>query len=660
MSARQKIRVAVHIEIEWLGEDTAPAVCPNCAATVPARQYLEIDYRPPDAAHRFVLQICPLCTARFVDNTQTMDYATDELIEIGWNTYQVQLGAGVWPISAPLTRVEKPTGARMLEIGGAYGFGLDFGIRARGWNGEGFDPSPLAAFGARELGLTIHQEYFEEKDLASGPWDVVIATEVIEHIEHPPEFFALMRRALAEDGILVLTTPDAEWITPELSAGALMPLLSPGAHLVLQTQASLQAALLASGFAHVVVKRDAMSLVAYASRAPFVLNEDAAAARAMYRRYLVERAELTAPTSDLRLGFAGRGLFEAANDSDAAGAEAAWASLLPAAKQRFGLDLGNMPELPAAHEASLAELAQLMPIGLGMIFYARAMYLLGAGNSRAVALPVLRDAGAAVTALQNALARRSLTDGLSADLGRIIEGEILLCLADVGDPACVAGLVKFGDPVIGWRGFIALVNAGAMDVAQELRLAMLPEIPDDSMPDHLQRDATLSLANLALAPGRAFGIARALRLLRASADSIVLRAFTRLVNATEYATARLLLPLVEPILIKLRPPFDAAARDALFSAGILFLQTRNDWHRSVTTFARLRDALVKSTPPGTTPDTLFWPALRGELMVLHRLKRGAEVTTLLTAFIDTYPNAPDDLRSQIGSQIESRPVSAAP
>ena len=107
----------------------------------PCGQYLEIDYRPPDAAHRFVLQICPHCTARFVDNTETMDYATDELIEIGWNVYQVQLGAGVWPISAPLTRVDKPEGARLLEIGGAYGFGLDFGIRARGWQGEGYDPS---------------------------------------------------------------------------------------------------------------------------------------------------------------------------------------------------------------------------------------------------------------------------------------------------------------------------------------------------------------------------------------------------------------------------------------------------------------------------------------------------------------------------------------
>jgi SAM-dependent methyltransferase len=280
MGALNKVRIATHIEVEWLGGATAPATCPNCAFTGEVRQYLDIDYRPPNAVHHFILQICPHCGARFADNPETMDYGTEELIEIGWHNYQIQLGAGVWPITAPLTRIDKPAGAKLLEIGGAYGFGLDFGIRARGWTGEGFDPSPLAAFGARELGLYIKQDYFGEKDLARGPYDLVMATEVIEHLAHPPAFFALMRRAVAADGILLLTTPDAAWITPDLSAGALLPLLSPGAHIVLQTAESLKLALMAAGFGHVEVRRESMSLVAYASPAPFTLIEDAAARRA--------------------------------------------------------------------------------------------------------------------------------------------------------------------------------------------------------------------------------------------------------------------------------------------------------------------------------------------------------------------------------------------
>jgi SAM-dependent methyltransferase len=549
MGALNKVRIATHIEVEWLADRTAPAACPNCGFSGQVRQYLDIDYRPPDAVHHFILQICPHCGARFADNPETMDYGTEELIEIGWHVYQIQLGAGVWPITAPLTRLDKPAGAKLLEIGGAYGFGLDFGIRARGWVGEGFDPSPLAAFGARELGLEINQDYFEEKDLGRGPYDIVMATEVIEHLAHPPEFFALMRRAVAADGILLLTTPDAAWITPDLSAGALLPLLSPGAHIVLQTAESLKLALMAAGFGHVEVRREAMSLVAYASPAAFRLIEDADARRALYRRYLLERGALTTPESDLRLGYAGRGLFEAVNDGDFAAADVAWAALLPAVRQRFGLDLETMTALPAgADTADLATLARLMPLGLGMILFGRAMRLLGQKIGRAEILPMLWLAHEAAAALQAALARRSLSDGLSASILATLRTEILLCQAETGDEEATLALIALAAPgdasVIGWRGFVALVNAGAIGLAGDLQAALGLSWPPERLPADLRRDALLSLANFALAPGgdamRAFDCALGLRALGAAGDRparIILEAFTRLVNAGAYDAA---------------------------------------------------------------------------------------------------------------------------
>ena len=541
-----KIRIAAHVEVAWLQDGAAVARCPNCETLGAARRLLEIDYRPPGDAHHFVLQICGRCGARFPDNPETMDYSSDELIEIGWHTYQVQLGAGVWPITAPLTRIDKPAGARMLEIGGAYGFGLDFGIRARGWNGRGYDPSPLAEFGARELGLDIAQAYFGADDLAGGAYDVVLATEVVEHLADPPAFFRLMRAAVGADGVLLLTTPDAAWITPELPAANLMPLLSPGAHLVLQTAESLEFALRAAGFAQVLIKPEAMSLIAYASPAPFALLADAAAGRALYRRYLVERAETAAGESDLRLGFAGRGLFEAANDDDAGPAAAAWAALVPAVEARFGLDLETLRELPpGAAGASLAALGQVMPLGLGMILFGRAMQRLAAGEARGALLPLFQLVVQAVDALQGALAQRSLGDGLSANLRRAAEVESLICQADAGDAEVVAPLVALvaAEPaqiVAAWRGLVGLVNAGAFEAATALQTALGLDMPG-GLPADLRRDALMSLANLALAPGgetmRAFGYAAALRETGEPADQIFLQAFTRLVNASCYDEA---------------------------------------------------------------------------------------------------------------------------
>jgi SAM-dependent methyltransferase len=542
MVGTAKRRIAEHIEVTWLAGETAPATCPNCGAGIDAQRLLDIDYRPPDAVHRFILQRCPVCDVRFVDNPEMMDYSTDLLIEIGWNTYQVQLGAGVWPISAPLARVEKRAGARALEIGGAFGFGLDFCARARGWQGVGYDPSPLAAFGARELGLTLNQAYFTDADTKDGPWDVVIATEVIEHLPEIPPFLRLLRAALADDGVLVLTTPDAACINDELQDGLLLPLLSPGAHHVLQTETSLRVALNNAGFGHVVITRSGLTLVAYASASEFALSDDAAQARATYRHYLVERAKGTGLYSDLRLGFAGRGLFEAVNDGDWVAADTAWEALIPAVKARFGLDLETMTSLPKGTFGSdLAKLGQVMPLGLGMILFARAMRRLAAKAPRAEIEARLKQADEAIDALQEALGQRSLTDGLSGSIKDILQIELLLCGAEAGDPAAVEGLIALGDVVAGWRGFTAVVNKGAFALGQRLLDGLLGGMPGTQLPRDLRRDALISLANLYLAPGAetlsVFAVSDALSETGEDAGPIRLGGFTRLVNASRYDDA---------------------------------------------------------------------------------------------------------------------------
>ncbi|WP_297490573.1 class I SAM-dependent methyltransferase [Acidocella sp.] len=545
MTAGCRVALTPHIDIEWLDGQTGFALCPNCGALGTVPRLLDIRYCPPDPhedEHRFVMQSCPSCAVRFVDNAMMMDYSTERLIQLGWDSYQVQLGAGIWPIAAQLAALDKPAGAKVLEIGGAFGFGLDFCIRARGWDGVGYDPSPLAAFGTQELGLPLCQEYFTVRHLELGPWDVAVATELIEHVSYPVAFLLIMRRALGDTGVLILSTPDAAHIAPETPASVLLPLLSPGAHAVLQTRQSLEMALRAAGFTHIRIVADGTSLVAYASAAPFDLLRDQAARRALYRRYLVERARSTPELGDLRLGFAGRGIFEAANDGDWAAADAAWAALLPAVRARFGLDLETMAALPPrAAEASLSALCQLMPLGLGMILFGRAMRRLAAGESRAALEPMLRLAAAAVAALLDALARRSLMDGLSASLAVLLRTELLICAAAAGRAEAVAGLVALGDEATGWRGFVELVNAGAIAPATALRAA-LPAMPGAAIPPGLARNALLSLVNFHLAPGAdallVFAAADRLHDAGEAAEAPRLLGFTRLVNAGRNEAAR--------------------------------------------------------------------------------------------------------------------------
>ena len=540
MASPMKFPIARYVEAEWLHGETAQSACPNCGYRGEVKSLLAIHREAPNLRYRAVMQICPRCDVHFVDNLPYVDYEIDDLIAPGWPSYYAQVGAGLYPISMALARINKPAGARTLEIGGAYGFGLDFCVHGRGWRGIGFDPSPMAALGAQDLGLDIRRSYFSENNLGEGPWDVVLATEVIEHINEPPVFLRLMRQAVAPDGILMLTTPNAACIKPELSPAELSALLVPGAHVVMQTAWSLQLALEQAGFTHVLVQEDSSTLVAYAALAPFSLTENLAARRTIYRRYLAAQAERTELGSDLHLGFAGWMLFEAANDADAAGVETAWASLRTEVSKHFGYDLEGLTALPpGVHEGSIEDLARKMPMGLGMILFSRTMYQLSLGESRARLRPTLELAGQALAVLLATLRRNGRDeDMLSDSIARTIGQELLLCAAEAAEPESVVGLLARGNVLAGWRGFVALVNAGAFDLAAELKDGLLPGLPDEDIPAGVRRDALLSLANFYLAPGadaaRVFPIAEALG---EGGTEILLGGFTRLVNASRYEEA---------------------------------------------------------------------------------------------------------------------------
>lgn len=576
MTATGRYRISAYTEAEWLQGRSQPAHCPNCGHEGSAEAALAVFHHPPGLDLDYHLLRCPACTVLFVDTLPVVDYGRDELIEIGWPPYYAQMGAGTWPIASALARIVKPAGARVLEVGGAYGFGLDFCVHGKGWQGVGYDPSPLAAIGAKALELPVIQGFFTEETLRDGPWDVIVGTELIEHINEPPEFLRLMRRAIAEDGVLMLTTPAADFITPALAPLELDALIVPAAHVVLQSVASMERALRDAGFAHVAVRQKRSALVAYASPAPLALDEDQGAAWRAYRGYMEARAARAPVGSDIQFGFAGRAMFDAANDADEAACESAWAMLNAGAQARYGYRLEELTALPdGAASAQLEGLGEKMPHGLGMILFARAMQRLARGESRAAVRPLMALALQAVEALQAALGRRSLGDDLlSSSVGEVLRLELLLCDAEAGAPGVAEALIARGDMVGGWRGFVALVNVGNIEAAGRLREAMLGAAPDAALPAGLRRNALMSLANFHLTgdadPMPALAAAQALEALGEDVTALRLEAFVRLVNRGDYAAAQALASSFD-ILGRAAETGGRLAQDARLAGAVLAL-----------------------------------------------------------------------------------------
>jgi hypothetical protein len=261
-------------------------------------------------------------------------------------------------------------------------------------------------------------------------------------VPSPIAFVRTLRRALKPGGILILTTPNAAEIDPSKSQGLLVPLLSPGLHLVFQNAGSLRRLLEIAGFTHVEEQTDSVSLVVFASDAPIALENDPAVLREIYRAYLEERARTVPPDGDLFLGFAGRALQESSNDGDFARAGRATALLRDGCRERFGFDLEALAALPAeAKKCSLERLAELMPLNLGGILYADGMRCLAEGAPPRETLGArFACAAEAADAMRRALGELAMEDGMSETIAWAARAEGFLCDAAAGAPDIAARL----------------------------------------------------------------------------------------------------------------------------------------------------------------------------------------------------------------------------
>ncbi len=110
--------------------------------------------------------------------------------------------------AARLTALRHGVPGRLLEIGCAAGW-LLHGARSLGWEVEGIEASPkFQRYASSTLGLLVHLGTLESVSLEPGRFDVMVMTDVIEHLTDPVADLKRIHRLLAPGGHLVLATCD--------------------------------------------------------------------------------------------------------------------------------------------------------------------------------------------------------------------------------------------------------------------------------------------------------------------------------------------------------------------------------------------------------------------------------------------------------------------
>ena len=129
---------------------------------------------------------------------------------------------------------------RFLDVGAGMGFCVDI-ARNLGWEAIGVEPSPRGAIGGSLLGVTILPQYLEDTDLAPESFHCVLSTEVLEHVSDPDLFARILLRYLDPDGLLLLTTPNADFVNqPDELPAEVAQVFAPGHHLTLCSEQGLR------------------------------------------------------------------------------------------------------------------------------------------------------------------------------------------------------------------------------------------------------------------------------------------------------------------------------------------------------------------------------------------------------------------------------------
>ena len=137
--------------------------------------------------------------------------------------------------------MEKKEAGRLLDIGCAMGFSLEYGMD-RGWDVFGLEPSPYATRSASErLAGRIANTSFDACTYPKNSFDLVLLWDVIEHLPDPPHLLQQIFDLLRPGGTLSIITPDCRSLLARAAGRWWMEYAKPTEHIYFFSRKTLEA-----------------------------------------------------------------------------------------------------------------------------------------------------------------------------------------------------------------------------------------------------------------------------------------------------------------------------------------------------------------------------------------------------------------------------------
>ncbi len=346
---------------------------------------------------------CAACGSGFYDPPGICDFSDINQDRGEFWRFYIEAGGGVWETIWPLLAVADGRTRTLLDVGCGFGFAVDFWTRTRRGEAVGVELAEYGRIGAQLLDIPIFGERLEDcVPLAGRRFDIVYASEVVEHVPDPGTFVAMLTERLRPGGVLILTTPTIEYVRPDNLSCTLLAALAPGFHGFLLSQRAFGDLARAAGLEYVEVRTFGERQILWASHSPLVLDFEDARNRPPFLAYMADRVGQHDPGSPVWQGYAYRLLRDLTNLGRYAEAQPLAHSLLAAVAGTHGRHVLD-PEAALARAAScdtLADFGRIAPFFLiGLYFHcgtiaryfennfpaARAMYRGAIGLAQVVA-----------------------------------------------------------------------------------------------------------------------------------------------------------------------------------------------------------------------------------------------------------------------------------
>jgi SAM-dependent methyltransferase len=146
---------------------------------------------------------------------------------------------------------------RLLDVGFGAGTLLEAARRA-GWHSFGVEVSGRAVEHVRGMGFEVFAGTLQEAGYPENFFDVVTASEVLEHVRNPQTVLREIARVLRPGGLLWLTTPHGRGASAQI-LGVKWSVVSPPEHLQLFSRAGGRKLLAAVGLRQVRVATEGVN-----------------------------------------------------------------------------------------------------------------------------------------------------------------------------------------------------------------------------------------------------------------------------------------------------------------------------------------------------------------------------------------------------------------